>query len=281
MLKDALRGVNHSLATCANHGEAILAFLDLAGVHNQRLLGGLLRCGHDLLDGLLLHVRIGVLAEAGDFALVFTVVLLDLLAESVQALLCDRVHLLARCDLLLLEGLGDAGLELGNSLDERLRGLAIQLAHEDGYLAVHFVVLLVNHAPVRDPSSVVHEFDGGLELVEALVLRGLDHCDLLLIVAVVAVGSLAQETAGASLSIIVAVAGIRVVIRVLLRRFVRSLLLRLLLLGVDIVLLLVGAGGVAVAGVEKARHLCCGPVRRQRKLKMSWGFCLLGCGCWL
>ena len=186
MLKNALRGVDHGLAACADHGETIIAVLDLSGVNDQLCGLDLLRCGHNNLLGLFLHELVGVLAEAGDVGLELAVVLLDLLAKCVQALLCDRVHLLG-CNLLLLKRLGDAGLQFGDGLDEDLRRLAIQVAHENGYLAVHFVVLLVDDAPVRDPSGVLHEFDGGLELVEALVLCGLDHLDLVFIVAVLAV----------------------------------------------------------------------------------------------
>jgi hypothetical protein len=144
VLEDALGCVQDSLATSAHGDEAIVSGLlyDLGSqLRDLVLLLLLLGCLLDFLN--LAHEVVLVLPVQVDVALVVAVVLLDLLADGVEAAGVDGVHLLGG-DLLLLVCLEDDGLEVGDGLDVQLGDLAIVLLDQSGNLAVELVELYMS-----------------------------------------------------------------------------------------------------------------------------------------
>lgn len=143
LLEDALRGVLNGLAAGSNGNEAIIAGInDGLGAELRKLaLVLLLLLLGRLLDDLdLLHELFLVLPVRVDVPLVVAVVLLDLLADGVETTLVDGVHLLGG-DLLLLVGLENSGLEVGDGLDVHLGDLAIILLDQGRYQAVQLIEL--------------------------------------------------------------------------------------------------------------------------------------------
>jgi hypothetical protein len=143
LLEDALCGVLDGLAAGANGNEAIIAGVDDglgAELGELGLVLLLLLLGCLLDDLLLLHELLLVLPVQIDVSLVVAVVLLDLLADGVEPTLVRGGHLLGR-DLLLLVGLEDGGLEVGDGLDVHLGDLAIILLDQRRHQAVQLVEL--------------------------------------------------------------------------------------------------------------------------------------------
>lgn len=143
MLEDAFGCVLDGLAARTHGDEAIIScVLDDVGAELGNLgLLLLLGCRRDLL--FLAHELVFVLPVQIDVFLVVAVVLLDLLADGVEATGVDGVHLLGR-DLLLLVCLEDDGLEVGDGLDVQLGHLAVILLDQGGHLAVELVELCID-----------------------------------------------------------------------------------------------------------------------------------------
>lgn len=140
MLEDTLGCVLDSLAARTHGDEAIVSCVlnDLGTELGD--LGPLLLLGCRCNLFFLAHELLLVLPVQIDVFLVVAVVLLDLLADGVEATGVDGVHLLGR-DFLLLVCLKDGRLEVGDGLDVQLGHLAVILLDQGGHLAVELVEL--------------------------------------------------------------------------------------------------------------------------------------------
>jgi hypothetical protein len=156
VLEDAFRCVLHGLAAGADCDEAIVGgLLDNIGAELGDLGPLLLLLGR-LLDLVgLAHKVVLVLAVQVDVLLEVAVVLLDLLADGVEATCVDGVHLLGR-HLLLLVRLEHNRLEVGDGLHVELGHLAIVLLDQGRHLAVQLVELCTRYmlAQSRTPPPV-------------------------------------------------------------------------------------------------------------------------------
>lgn len=143
VLENTLSRVQNSLATSSDCDETVVSGLlnDLgAELRDLVLLLLFLGCLDNFL--LLAHKVLLVLPVGVDVLLEVAVVLLDLLADSVETATVDSVHLLGS-DLLLLVGLDDNRLEVGNGLDVQLGDLAIVLLGQSRHLADELVELCI------------------------------------------------------------------------------------------------------------------------------------------
>ena len=157
VLENALGCVLHGLAAGADGDEAVISrVLDDVGAELGNLGLLLLFLGRllDLLD--LAHELVLVLPVQVDVLLELAVVLLDLLADGVEAARVDGVHLLGR-DLLLLVRLEDKRLEVGNGLDVQLGHLAVVLLLQGGDLLVELVEYCVSHISIAKARAIYED----------------------------------------------------------------------------------------------------------------------------
>lgn len=146
LLEDTLCSVLDGLAAGSNSNETIVASVNdglSAELRNPALVLLLLLLGRLLDDLDLFHELLLVLPVQVDVPLVVAVVLLDLLADGVETTLVDGVHLLGG-DLLLLVGLENGSLEVGDGLNVHFGDLAIVLLDQGGDQAVELVELCMS-----------------------------------------------------------------------------------------------------------------------------------------
>mmetsp|Transcript_62429 Transcript_62429/g.197821 ORF Transcript_62429/g.197821 Transcript_62429/m.197821 type:complete len:360 (-) Transcript_62429:227-1306(-) len=233
---DLLVPVRALLATGEDHLAQLLRdhlLGDLLGLARELLLALLLSLGLDLLEGLVLRglglvlVRVGgvgvlitvalvltvglvllahrVGAEGRHVGLVLAVVLLEPLAEGVERLGVGAAHLLL--GVLVRGSLGEVVLEPDDGLDVAAGGAAHALRHPANLLEllVHLLEQVLEGHEVVDLHLVANFIAGVLNLLEPLVLGGLDDAAVVIRVRV-RVRIVAEVLAGPLLLVV----GIRV-----------------------------------------------------------------------